>query len=80
MRAVAAATPLQLLLAVDPTVVLADRDYDGSTQTQAAGYNLDLNRMSPYQYAPEGVQSGAGPMPGFLPQVPQHTPRPPASL
>ena len=47
---------------------LADRDYDGSTQTQAASYSLDLNRMSPYQYAPEGVQSGAGPMPGFLPQ------------
>ena len=50
------------------SVVLADRDYDGSTQTQAAAYSLDLNRMSPYQYAPEGVQSGAGPMPGFLPQ------------
>lgn len=44
------------------------RDYDGSTQKSAPGYSLDLNRMSPYQYAPEGVQSGAGPMPGFLPQ------------
>jgi hypothetical protein len=44
------------------------RDYDGATQKSAPGYGLDLNRMSPYQYAPEGVQSGAGPLPGFLPQ------------
>ena len=44
------------------------RDYDGHTQKSAPGYNLDLNRMSPYQYAPEGMQSGAGSLPGMLPQ------------
>lgn len=45
------------------------RDYDGFTQTSAPAYSLDANRMFPYQYAPQGVQAGAGSYPGYLPQA-----------
>jgi hypothetical protein len=46
-------------------------DYDGFQQTvaQGAAFTLDSNRQWPFNYDPEGVQRGAGPYPGFLPQA-----------
>ena len=43
--------------------------YDGFTQRAAPAYSQDANRQYPYNYDPEGSQRGAGPHPGYLPQV-----------
>ena len=47
------------------------REYDGVCQTAAPAFSLDLNRQFPYQWAAEGVQTGAGNFPSHLPQA-QH--------
>ena len=47
------------------------RDYDGFTQRAApsAPFSLDANRQLPFNFEPEGMQRGAGTIPGHLPQA-----------